>query len=466
MKRVHRRSIAVLVLVALFAAGMAFFLTEYFTQGGQWVGFAANRHLYSGGSMVGAGRILDRDGTYTLSYPTESGRTYNSDETIRRATLHAVGDLGGNIATGALRIFSDRMTGYNPVTGVYGLTGKGNDLYLTLDADVCAAAYRALDGRKGAVGVYNYQTGDLLCMVSSEGFDPMDPPAITPENEEEYDGVYVNRFLSSVYTPGSIYKIVTSAAAIECLPDVRERTFSCSGSITLDGVTITCPKAHGDVSFQQALTVSCNTTFGQLAVELGEETIQTYAKQAGLLERVNVDGILTAAGRYDAGAMTDGELAWSGIGQYTDTVNPCAFLYYMGSVAGGGTAAQPRIIRQVLSAAGIPLSLDLTGQGGRTMNASTAAELREMMRRNVVNNYGDGNFPAIQVCAKSGTAEVGGGLSPHAWFAGFCADENYRLAFVVVLENGGSGSGDAAPVASAVLQAAKESMDRETGAAN
>ncbi len=464
MKRVHRRSLAVLVLVALLIAGMGFFLTEYVTKGGQWVGFAANRHLYSGGRMVGAGRILDRDGENTLSYPGDNGRTYNTDETIRRATLHAVGDLGGNIATGALRVFSDKMTGYNLVTGVYGLDGKGNNLYLTIDADVCAAAYRAMNGRKGAVGIYNYETGDILCMVSSTGFDPLDPPVITEENAEEYDGVYLNRFLSSSFTPGSIYKLVTSAAAIDCIGDIRQCTFTCSGSLSMDGATITCPKAHGTLSFQEALTVSCNTTFAQIAAEVGGANLQAYAESAGLLDRLNVDGIQTAAGNYVYQDASKGEIAWSGIGQYKDTVNPCSFMYFMGTVAGGGKAALPRLLSRVESSTGFPLSLQLTQQGERTLSASTAGTLKEMMRQNVLNNYGDGNFPGLEVCAKSGTAEVGGGKSPHAWFAGFCANENYPLAFVVLLENGGSGSGEAGPVASAALQAAKEALDREAQA--
>lgn len=461
MKRVHRRSAVLLVLVFLLIGGLGYFLFQYVTQGGQWVGFAANRHLYQNGKMVGAGRVLDRSGEYWLSYPNENGRQYNSDPTIRRATLHAVGDLQGNIATGALRMFSDKLSGYNMVTGVYGLNGKGNDLYLTIDAEVCAAAYKALDGRSGAVGVYNYKTGDILAMVSSKGFDPTDPPTITEENADQYEGIYVNRFFSSTFTPGSVFKLVTTAAALDCLPDVESRTFTCTGKTNIGGETITCPKAHGTLTFEQALAVSCNTTYAQLATEIGGSNLYTYAESAGLLSRLDVDGILTAAGRYDYAEATEGELAWSGIGQYHDLVNPCSFLYYMGSVANGGRAAKPRIISKLTTSGGFPLSIQMTANGERTLSASTASRLKDMMRYNVENNYGDGNYPGLTLCAKSGTAEVGGGKEPHAWFAGFCANEKYPLAFVVVLENGGAGSSKAGPVANQVLQAAAKVLDRE-----
>ena len=86
------------------------------------------------------------------------------------------------------------------------------------------------------------------------------------------------------------------------------------------------------------------------------------------------------------------------------------------------------------------------------LSEETAASLEEMMHNNVVNNYGEGNFPGLDLCAKSGTAEVGGDAAPNAWFAGFIRNEDYPLAFIVLVENGGSGSKVAGQVASTVLQ--------------
>ena len=128
-------------------------------------------------------------------------------------------------------------------------------------------AYDALDGHSGTVAVYNYETGDVICMVSSPSFDPADPPDLS-ESDEGYEGVYINRFLSSVYTPGSVFKIVTAAAAIENIDDIYERDFECSGSLDVGGDSVTCTSAHGSLKFEDALAVSCNCAFAQLALEI------------------------------------------------------------------------------------------------------------------------------------------------------------------------------------------------------
>ena len=98
---------------------------------------------------------------------------------------------------------------------------------LTLDADLCKTAYEALEGKKGAVVVYNYKTGAILCEVSTPSFDPGAPPADLDTDETgKYEGVYLNNVLSSTYTPGSVFKVVTTAAAIENIPDLDSRTFT------------------------------------------------------------------------------------------------------------------------------------------------------------------------------------------------------------------------------------------------
>ena len=153
-------------------------------------------------------------------------------------------------------------------------------MYLTIDADLSRTAWEALDGRKGVAAVYNYQTGDILCMVSNPSFDPADPPEIS-DDDSDYEGVYLNRLLSGLYTPGSVFKVVTTAAALEQLPGVEERTFTCNGSVTIGDQVITCPYAHGEMDLSDAFARSCNGVYAQLAVELGADVLQDYARQAG-----------------------------------------------------------------------------------------------------------------------------------------------------------------------------------------
>ena len=445
MKKIKRRTASVLILAVLVLIGLAVYAGRYTVRGGRWASFISNGNVYSGGVLT-VGTVLDRNGV-VLSDVTDGVRTFAEDKTVRLATLHAVGDTSGNIGTGALSAFASELIGYDPIFGTYSLNGSGKDLYLTIDSDLNVAAYKALNGRSGTVAICNYETGEVLCMVSSPTYDPADPPEIT-EGDSKYEGVYINRFLSSSYTPGSVFKIVTLSAAIENIDDLYNRRFKCDGSIRIAGDTVVCTRAHGTLSIEEALAVSCNITFAQLSEELGGELLKKYADQFGLTSSLSVDGVQTAAGNFDMAEDGTANLAWSGIGQYNDTVNPCAMLRLMGAIANGGVAVEPElIVRKGLSSA-------FSGGSVRLMSSDTADQIAAMMNYNVTYTYGEENFPGLKLYAKSGTAEVGGGRDPHAWFVGFIKNEDYPLAFVVVVENGGWGSAVAGSVANTVLQVA------------
>ena len=453
MKKIEKRALLCLLLAAALLRGSGLFSFRLVKNGGRWVSFAANRHPDNRQGQLSVGRVLDRDGD-VLSWTEEDGtRRWYDNATVRKATLHAVGDAQGNIGTGALVAFADQLSGYNLLTGAYSPLGAGNDLYLTLDARYNYIAYEALAGRKGAVGVYNYETGEVLCMVSTPAFDPLYPPSSEEmEGNDAYDGVYLNRFLSGTFPPGSVYKTVVLTAAIERMPDLFDRTWTCTGSTQVGDGAITCPHAHGEQDIREALANSCNVVFGQLAVELGGSTLERYAGKAGLTSRYSVNGIPTAAGSFSLTGISDNDLAWAGVGQYHDAVNPCSMLVYMGAIANGGRAAVPCLLLQV-DTPGLPDLPQFTRRTGRLIARDTAETLADMMAYNVTAAYGTSRFPNMDLCAKSGTAEVGGGQAPHAWFTGFLRDEDHPYAFLVLVENGGSGSSAAGDVASRVLNA-------------
>lgn len=452
MKKIERRALFCLLLSAALVLGLCVFSFRFVLRGGRWASFSGNRHLYNSKGQLSVGRVLDRDGD-VLSWPEKDGsRRWYDGEAVRKATLHAVGDPNGYIGTSALVAFADRLSGYNLLTGAYSPLGEGNDLYLTIDARYNYIAYNALGGKKGAVGVYNYQTGEVLCMVSSPTFDPESPPEIA-EGDERYDGVYLNRFLSGAFVPGSVYKTVTLAAALEQIPDLYERRWTCTGSTVVGDGAVTCPHAHGEQDIYDALANSCNGVFAQLAAELGAAALEQYTEKAGLTSRYTVDGIRTAAGQFDFSGATEHQLGWAGVGQDDDLVNPCALMVYMGAIANGGKAAVPRLVLRTQSPLGLPSLPSLTKHTKTLVEADTAGALAEMMARNVAETYGTGRFPNMDLCAKSGTAEVGGGKAPNAWFAGFLRGEDTPYAFVVLVENGGGGSDVAGTVAAQVLDA-------------
>ncbi|MDO5594473.1 MAG: penicillin-binding transpeptidase domain-containing protein [Eubacteriales bacterium] len=448
MKKLQRRTLFVLLFILALAAGTVVLCAFYVKDGAQWASFYGNQHVYTNG-RIASGSIQDRNGT-TL-FDCAEGQ-YSDDKTTRISTLHAIGDKQGNINTGAKNLFADQLVGFSLITGT---SGTGNTIKLTLDANLNNAAYQAMAGRKGVAALYNYETGEVLCMLSTPSFDPADDAeaAKVAAGDSNYDGAYLNRFLSGTYTPGSTFKLVTAAAALETLHNEDSFSYTCTGSLTLNGEKITCPSVHGTQDFATALANSCNGAFATLATQVGGKTLEKYAKEAGLTSKVNVNGLNTAAGSFTAGT-SDNDVGWSGVGQYKDLVNPCAELTLMGCIAQGGSAATPRLLKSVTSSKGLPVAHVTTETSKIGWKADTCDKIRTLMHNNVTSNYSKNlDFGGLNVCAKSGTAEVGTS-KPHAWFVGFVEDSAYPYAFVVVVENGGWGSSVAGGVAASLLKAA------------
>lgn len=423
MKKVKRRASAALLIAALLVVGLAVYLVRLADDGGAWASY------FNGGTP--GGTILDRNGV-VLYTSGDDGYSFAEDGSTRVACYHLIGDTAGNIRTGALRQFRDKLAGYNFIEGAT----SGETISLTIDSSLNVAAYSALAGRNGAVMLMDYTTGEILCMVSSPGDDPANPTS------EPAEGTYLNKCLSSSFTPGSVFKLVTLAAAIDNIPDLFERSLWCEGSMIVDGAKLTCTGNHGSQTIEQALANSCNCAFGTLALELGPDIMAEYAEKLGMTAALTLDGMDVLSGSFTKGEEGSVGLAWSGVGQYEDLVCPYAMVRYVSAIANGGSVYEPTLLGHG--------SLDKETE---LLSADTAQKISEMMNYNVQNAYGSWVFPGLNVSAKTGTAEVGDGTS-HAWMTGFLNDPEHPYAFVVILEHAGGGLANAGPVANAVLQAA------------
>ena len=423
MKKVKRRATAALLIAALLVVGLAVYLVRLADDGGAWASY------FSGGTP--GGTILDRNGVALYS-SDEDGYSFAEDWSTRVSCYHLLGDPNGNVRTGALRQFRDRLAGYSFVEGAT----SGKTISLSVDSTLNVTAYSALAGRNGAVMLMDYTTGEVLCMVSSPGDDPENP------SSEPADGTYLNKCLSSSFTPGSVFKLVTLAAAIDNIPDLFERSLWCEGEMIVDGALLTCTGSHGSQTIEQALANSCNCAFGTLALELGPELMAEYAEKLGMTASLQLDGMDVLPGSFTKGEAGSVGLAWSGVGQYEDLVCPYAMLRYVSAIANGGSVYEPTLLGHG--------SLDRETE---LLSAETAQRIAEMMNYNVQNAYGSWVFPGLDVSAKTGTAEVGDGTS-HAWMTGFLNDPAHPYAFVVILEHAGGGLANAGPVANTVLQAA------------
>ena len=453
MNRIAGRAGIILIIALLLLVGFGLFIFEYVIQADQWVVFAGSPHIYNG-SNIGCGVITDREGILLLDL--NGIRTYSSEEDIRKATVHWLGDRKGSISAPALSTYAQELAGFTLLNGVYTYSGVGGTAELTLSAQVQKAALDAMGSYKGTVGIYNYMTGELLCAVTTPTYDPDNIPDVN--GNEQLEGMYLNRFTQSVYTPGSIFKIVTLAAAFETILDIEQQTFSCTGAYTIGTEKITCEHKHGKQSLKVAFRNSCNCAFAQIAQQLGAQTLERYVNQFRVTQSVSFDGITTVSGSFTSAVMSESDMAWSSIGQYKDQVNPCVFMTFAGAIGAGGKGTAPYLVETV-GTGGI-LSYQAHAQElERIMSATTAQKLREYMGFNVTDKYGSEHFPGMTVCAKTGTAEVGGGKKPNAMIAGFVADEEYPLAFIVAVEDAGYGREVCVPILSKALAACKAVMD-------
>lgn len=455
MNRVTKRTWIMGLFLFVLLGGMAFFLWEYVTQAGDWVVFSGSPHVYNNAN-IGCGTVTDRSGEILLDISDQ--RTYSVDAATRESTLHWLGDRKGYISAGAVSHYAGKMAGFDLINGVYSNSGEGGQMTLTLSARVQNAALDAMAGRKGTVAVYNYKTGEILCALTTPTYDPDNVPDIAGDTTGQYEGVYLNRFLQSTYPPGSIFKVVTTAAALDCVPDILDRTFTCTGTYAYGTESVTCEKAHGTKTLKFALASSCNCSFAQIAELVGKKNMVKYVQQFGVTDSLCFDGVTTAQGNYDISNTAPVSFAWSCIGQYTDLVNPARFMTFMGAIAGGGVGAEPHLVERVTSGDTVTYEAD-TVKTNRIMSKEVAEQVKQFMRNNVQTIYGDGNFLGLNVCAKSGTSQLGGGQTSNAMFAGFVEDEAYPLAFMVVVENGGYGSATCVPVISKVLSVCKTVLD-------
>ena len=446
MNRIAGRAKSLILLAALLLGGFAFFVGEFCANADRWVVFPRSPHVYSAGN-IGLGVVVDRDGYLLLDL--NEGRTYTEDLELRKSTLHWLGDRYGMISAPALPNYLSQSSGFDLLNGLYTYGGYGAVQTLTLSASVQKVALAALGNRKGTVAVYNYKTGQLLCSVTTPTYDPDNVP-------EAQDGMYLNRFTQSTFIPGSIFKIVTMAAVLEKAPQLLEETFTCTSSYQMGADTVTCGEVHGKQNTKQAFRNSCNCAFAQISEKLGAEALQSYVDSCGVVDSVSFDGITTAKGNFQADTSPV-NLAWGAIGQYTDLINPCSFLTYVGAIANGGEGVTPYVVEKITTEDGVSYQAK-TEVCDRVMSEETAATLKEYMRNNVASKYSDSYFPGLNVCAKTGTAEVAG--SDHnAMLAGFVMDEAYPLAFVVCVQDAGYGITQALPIASKVLAECKNVLD-------
>ena len=451
MKRQRFRfKLAALLLAAMLALAGAYGLRSISVYGSRWFSYAANPRLSAQKERVIEGDILDRSGTL-LATTVEGKRVFADSAEVRRALVHVLGDRRGMVANGVESFHAGYLYGYSSsfLDALSHLLHPeeirtGNQLTLTVDAALSAAvpaafsAHALTAGKNGAAVVLNYVTGEVLALVSLPAFDPDD---VSDDAVSGLDHPFFNRTVQALLPPGSIFKIVTAAAALSRLPDADTRRFSCSGALQVsDSLTVRDfgNAVHGNQTLSEAFLHSCNSVFASLALELGDTALRSTAEKFAFNRNFLFRDLVVYNSTYPASVQSREGLAASGYGQSAVAATPMHLCLISAAVANGGVMPEPRLLLQVRAASGGTILSPSSASAGRICDAAVAARLSGMMKSVV--QTGSGSAAAVttlDVRGKTGTAvSTDGGLTVnYGWFTGFNAQKDLPFALCVLVEN-------------------------------
>jgi peptidoglycan glycosyltransferase len=365
------------------------------------------------------------------------------------------------------RFFVDRMQQL-----LAGRKPKGGAIRLTIDPSAQAAAMKALNGRTGAVVAIDPKTGAILALASSPSFDPnLLSSHDAADIQKNYEALnadpnqpLLNRPLAMTLPPGSTFKLVTAAAALESGKYTAASELPGPAELALPGTdkklgnwTGSSCGVNEKVTLQEALAVSCNTAFASLGLELGADAIDAQAKKFGFESSFDVP--MTAATSHFPVNPNAPQTAMSAIGQFDVRATALQMAMVSAGIANDGVVMKPYLVGQILGPDLTVLQNTTPQAFGRAMSAANAKILRDMMVNVVSAGTGsNARIAGIAVGGKTGTAENTPGESAHAWFVGLAPAEGSSVAVAVVLEHGGgatevSGNALAAPIAAAVMRA-------------
>lgn len=427
---------------------------------------ASNTRAIEEEMKVDRGRIYSADGVELAVNKTDENDSRYFERVYPQGDLTAPW-LGYNSRqygrAGVERIYNEELSGQSGLLGIYsywdelvGKTHVGADLKLTIDMAVQRAAAEALGERKGAVVALDPRTGAVLAMVSYPRYDPNRLSADWKTINSDEGRPLVNRITSGLYPPGSVFKIVVTAAGLETDTVTPDTKFNDTGTVTAGGFVVHNfgGNAYGDHDFSKAFASSINTTFAKIGVEMGAETLASYAAAFGFGKQIPwaLGGSISS---FPVPATMDkAHLAQVSFGEGEILATPMQMALVASAVANGGQIMEPYLVAQILDRGQSVLSQAKPQKWLTAMPASTAETIRQLMIEVV--NSGTGTRAAlenVQVAGKTGTAEVADAES-HAWFVGFAPAEDPQVVVAVLVENGGSGGSVAAPVARSVIAAA------------
>ena len=403
----------------------------------------------SGGETLAITRV-DEDGLEYRSYPYGSvfshivgfeSRGYLGLEALAKYyLLHSHESLRGQVSN-----------------AIYGRKNEGDSVYTTLNVELQKVAYEALGEQEGAVVVTNPSTGEILAMVSKPDFDPNTLKEIW-ENivEDDENSVLLNRATQGLYAPGSVFKIVTTLDYLrENNYDIGSYQYDCEGAYISDDGVINCYHGvkHHSISLKQSFSESCNASYANIGNGLNKYRLKKTVDELMFNEKIPLDIPTMKSSLVIDDNTSNGDMLQFAIGQGETVVTPMHINLITQAIANEGLLMEPMIMDYVTNNQGVLVKDFKVNKYKQLMTAKEAEILKEFMQEVVLSGTAENlQNEFYTVAGKTGSAEYKNSSSDsHAWFTGFAPADNPEICVTVIVEEGGSGSRTAVPVAKKIM---------------
>jgi peptidoglycan glycosyltransferase len=461
-----------IVFLLLFVVLITYFTFFFIVKGPEAVNSPQNKRLWAKRNEVLRGTIYDRNMKPLSVSKKGEGTSQTREYKGGQMFVHALGYMDVRYGLTGLEnrydneLMANNSLSYMELLKLFKDKGKekekiGNSLKVTLDYDIQKAAFDLLGNNKGSVVALNPKTGEILAMVSKPAFDPNNLGDIWSSLVSDKENVpLLNRAVSGLYPPGSVFKVVTAVSALENIKDVANRTFKDEGKIVFNdkySLSNYGGTAYGSISLKDGFVKSSNVVFGTLAMELGNDKLKATAEKFFFNKETPKDGIIIDNSKFPEISKTEkGNIAQSGIGQSSILASPMQMALVASTIANNGVMMTPMLVSDVMTYEGDKIRTIEPKKAAVVTTPEIASIVKDYMKDVVAKGTGKNAAVAgITVAGKTGTADHNkANAEPHSWFIGFAPYEDPQIAFAVIVEEGGTGGSAAAKIASGVVKAA------------
>ncbi|KYH35409.1 penicillin-binding protein A [Clostridium tepidiprofundi DSM 19306] len=424
-----------------------------------------NNRLWTDRKQVLRGSIFDRN----MNVLVKSKGIKNKDQQLEymegETCAHVLGYMDSIYGlTGLQKLYDKELMGKRK--GLFGFEKKYNsrvglNIQTTLDIKLQNKAFNLLGNNKGAVVVLNPKTGEILALVSKPSYDPNNLRKDWDKLRKDKNFPLLNRAVSGMYAPGSTFKIITTVCALENIKGIQNEVFDDTGKLVFnskESLKNYNGEVLGKIKLKDAFVHSSNVVFGSLGVKLGGKKLEETAEKFYFNKDIPADGIIIDNSRFPKlQSSGNGDIAQSAIGQGKILATPIEMALVAASIANDGVMMKPMLVRTVFDNNGKIIKSMIPGRVDRVTTPQNAAIVRGYMSDVVKEGTGKtANVKGIEVCGKTGTAEHDDIPNvvepPHSWFVGFAPYNNPKIAFAVIVEDGGVGGGKAAYIARELIK--------------